>query len=168
MQCNSTPLLAQSTKYLFLICIEQLFVISVFQLPRCFRSWQRRVEDEQFPSTFCSLFQRHHTGTFTTAGLTNPRSHTGGSEDTGHFLQAPHRETIHFQPRDLTEEAPKQTFWGAFSVRHCATGIKIQILKRDHIKGKCHLHLTSLEQKNSVHSHWCFTHFYKWVTVPPL
>lgn len=115
MHCNSSPLFAQSRKYLFLICIEQFFVISVFQLPWCFRSWQRRVEDEQFPSTFCSLFQRHHIGTFIPAGLRGPHSHPGGSGNSGCFLQAPLSSGIHLQALQPDGISPQGN--RAFSLR---------------------------------------------------
>ena len=44
-------------KYLFFVCINHFFVISVFEFPWCFCSWQRGMEDEQLPRTVCCLWK---------------------------------------------------------------------------------------------------------------
>lgn len=76
MHHSISPLLTHSRTHLFFVCTEQFFVISVSQLPRGFCSWQWRMEDKQFSSTFCSLFQRHHIGIFINTKINEPAYHT--------------------------------------------------------------------------------------------
>lgn len=51
------PRLAVPT-YLLFVCVHQLFVVSVLELPRCFGSRQRGMEDEELPRALCCL-QKH-------------------------------------------------------------------------------------------------------------